>query len=133
MWWNQERPVAALGLREEQRQGMDGDLAACLETRREQLQRYALQRREMADALAAGDWDEARAKAAAADSALLAAGEAETELTIAVVRRLSETQRAQLRELFPRLLARRWLVGGTRSAMRVGLSGRRTGGAGEGN
>jgi len=114
MWWNREQVAARLALSDEQRKAMDERFTTCIEQRREHTARYAQLRKAMGEALVAGDWKTAEARAQAADAELAAASSLETALVVEVMKVLSDSQRHQLVDAYPRLLQRPWLVGGFR-------------------
>ncbi len=112
IWWNQPRPVEALGLTDEQRKKMDALLIDSLGRRRELAQGAFEVRQTLGDHLAAGDW-----KAAEKDSDDLAErasilARSDADLTLAVVRLLQPEQRRTLDQELPMILRRAWLQGG---------------------
>lgn len=112
IWWNQPRHIEPLKLTAELRQAMDERFATHLDERRRQGQRYLALRKEMGELLAAGKWEEARAKAAQASEVFAGISRAEAEMVVEVIQLLTPEQRNRLREEFPRLLSRPWLAGG---------------------
>lgn len=112
MWWNQPRFADGLGLTAEQRGDLDRLLEQHLAQRREAVETYQERRLELARAVSAGDWAEAREAGGRAAEAAAGLSRAETDLVVAVMQRLTPAQREEVAEEFPILLRRPWLRGG---------------------
>jgi len=116
MWWNQERMVASLELTDEQRTGLNERFLELLAERRTLARRYAGLRREMVDALVAGDWESAERKAGESGSTAGEINALDNRMLGDALRILQPAQRRLLAAEHPRLLNRPWLVGGMRGA-----------------
>lgn len=127
IWWNQERFVGALGLTEEQRGKMDAVLEEHVAGRRAQIEPYVEARRELADAVAAGDWKGAEAARDRLAELAAATSRTESDFLLTVAKLMSGEQRKKLKDEFPMLLARPWVRGG----MGLGGGQRRRGGDGQ--
>jgi hypothetical protein len=108
MWWNEPEIVSHLSLSEEQRQNMDGQYRTYLDTgppRRDSIGREAF-----AEALAAGDWNGARARLDEMAKAAAVPLREQGELKIRLLSQLSKEQHQRLVEKYPQLLRRPWVT-----------------------
>ena len=117
MWWNDPEVVSHLSLSEDQRKNMDGQYRAYLETGPPRLD--SVSRDAFVEALAAGDWDGARARIDEMAEAAVIPLRAHGELKIRLLRQLSDEQRQRFVEKYPQLLRRPWV------ARRAGSTSRR--------
>lgn len=125
IWWNQDRFVEGLALTEEQRGKMDAVLEENVAGRRGQMEPYVEARRELGDALAAGDWKGAEAARGRLAELAAATSRSESDLLLAVAKLMSAEQRKKVQEEYPMIFSRPWIRGG------VGMGGgprRRVGG-----
>ena len=103
VWWNSSAIVQRLSLADEQREKMDGYLEAYRRTESGESRRSSF-----TDALADGNWREARTQLKQLEDQALASIRARGELKISVLSVLSEDQRKTLVERYGRLIRQRW-------------------------
>lgn len=112
IWWNQSRFVDGLALTGDQRGGMDEILERHLQARRDKGRLYRLARAEVARAAQAGHWEAAGAASVRLGEAGAELARLEGDFVVGVLRLLTADQRAKLKDGFPMILRRPWLLGG---------------------
>jgi len=108
MWWNDPEIVDHLSLSEDQRKNMDGQYRTYLETGPPRVDSVA--RDAFVEALAAGDWNGARARLDDMAEAAVIPLRAHGELKIRLLSQLSKEQHQRFVEKYPQLLKRPWVT-----------------------
>ena len=103
VWWNTPAVVERLSLTDEQREKMDGYLEAYRQTESGENRRPSF-----GDALADGNWREARKELKQLEDQAVASIRVRGELKINVLSALSDDQRKTLVERYRRLITQRW-------------------------
>jgi Spy/CpxP family protein refolding chaperone len=118
VWWNSPAVIKQLSLDDEQRKKMDGYLEAFRRAEHEESRRSSF-----SEALADGNWREARTQLKQLENQAVVSIRTRGELKIDVLSALRENQRKTLVERYRRLIDQRWTT-----AMRVpGGAGREAG------
>ena len=107
IWWNDPALVSDVSLSDAQRQSMDEDYRAYLD-KLDPLARSTAQK-AFFEALAAGDWEDARGKLDQLAEAMTVPVRRHGEIKIRLLEQLSEAQRKRLVDQHPRLLTRPWV------------------------